>query len=219
MTKIATVLTFFLMSLSTPISAASITGFFDEMGYAGFLGAETTFIDFSGPVGASDGVFADVDFNTIGVVGSDLVSSSGAGTITDAGDPFSGNGVGRIEGEFSSDVFAIGLHLLGVNGSGEIAIFDSSDTYVGVVGFHGNGFFGISSDMAFRRFEIRTHDFENAATVGTDFDRVSVDTFRINDLTPVPSAVPLPASGAMLIASLAVLMSRRRKTKVHLGAN
>lgn len=193
-----------LAGLTGTGNAASITAFSDETNYANFLGTQTTFIDFAGTSGPFDGVFPEVDFNTIDAFDPDLVS--GGEAITDAGNIGLGNGVGRLEGLFSSDVFAIGMELTNVHISGVVAIFDSSDGFIGSAGYSGNGFVGISSDMAFARFEIQPGEFD-VLGFGTEYDRVFIDDFRINNLT----SVPLPASGLILLAGLATLRLNRRE--------
>jgi hypothetical protein len=188
-----------------PATAATITGYADAAGYDAAVGSNTAFYDFNGlGPGIFSGDFAGVDFYTerLGVNSENILLN---GYLGDAGDPDAVNAVGRIAGVFDSPVVAVAMNILSAGGNGVINLYDALDSWVGGVGYIGNGFVGVVTDMAFSRFEVVPAVFDLPG--GEGYDRIFIDDFRFStEMAPVP----LPASGIMLLAAIGGLALRRR---------
>ncbi len=190
-------------SFATSATAASITGYSSEANYNSAVDADTVFLDFGGLFGIIDGDFTGVDFYTARV-GADSSNVLANAYIGDAGDPGSVNNVGRIGGVLDTPSFALGMTIISSGGPGQINLYDSANAFVGGVGYLGNGFVGVVTDMAFNRFEITPTLFDPG-----QYDRIFVDNFRVS--TPM-TPVPLPATGLLLATAVGGLALRRRRS-------
>ncbi|EAQ04297.1 hypothetical protein OB2597_09144 [Pseudooceanicola batsensis HTCC2597] len=193
---------FFGLGLATSAQGGTFTPYTNEATYVVATSGDTLFFDFDGlPSGSADGVFSGVDFNTINAVDPSRVIY-GSGALTDTGNPSSRNNVGTLEGVLDVEAFAIGFELLSVEAEGRVDFFDSSDVLVGSVNYASSGgFVGMVTDMPVASFLVQAGIFSSGGA-----DRVFIDDFRVSS----PAAVPLPASGLLLLAGILALAPRRR---------
>jgi len=200
--KWATVLVCSLAALCVP-GYAGVTVFSTQTAYDAATGPELFFLNFDGnpPGGAlvpGNSFSPAVSFGSPEAADPTLVLWN-SDAISDAGS----NSVGPMSGLFTDPVSAFAFEFSSASSAETISLYDVSDTLLGaVVAPNPAGFFGVVSDEGVKRFVITNGLFPTGAR-----DRFFMDSFRANQVVPVPSAVLLGTLGAGLVGWL-----RRRRT-------
>lgn len=123
--------------------------------------------------------------------------------------------------DFGADVFSFGGDFnSGLSNTSLMAtgLFNGVSSTVSIADTIGqNGFFGLTSDTAFRQVTFRTNAgaflFGGATPFGGE--TFSIDNLALGTGVPGPSVVPLPAAGLALMAGLGALGALRRRRRVQ----
>jgi hypothetical protein len=197
--KWATVLVCGLTALCVP-GYASVTVFSTQTAYDTATGPEIFFLDFDGnPVGGA--FVAGNSFSPAVTFGSPEAADPtqvlwNSDAITDAGST-SAN-VGPMSGLFTDPVRAFAFEFSSASSAETVSLYDGGDNLLAaVVAPNPSGFFGVTSDTAVQRFVLTNGLFPAGGR-----DRFFVDSFRANEVVPVPSAALLGALGAGLVGWL-----------------
>lgn len=216
------VLTLAIAMLAAAPAQAVILTYSVEADYNAAVGAELWRVDFNDQTAGSLGEASYTDQVDFGSTEVPLpfsetqvmyVNDAGAGSAITSANYFA-----PVDGIFDSPVLAFAWEFsvpsdFRTSGEQTVILFDALDNEIGQFASDQSGFFGISSDQAISRFEIRRVSGPGStvfAPASLEVGGPVIDNFRANDATAIPEPGTIFLLGSGLVGLGAAYRKRKR---------